>query len=351
MVITLHLLYWLLFLSLLVTMFAFLAMNPAFAEFAGRKGGGGFLFWMRLMLGFAIIPAILSFYTSYYRLSPTLLARRRFVQFIIASIVIAVLSSVVGALVESLPFLFGPKFLFGDSMTSVFTILGIMSLGAWIHAATGAIISGFVRWLEDRSIRQAIEQRTLETELEQLRAQLNPHFLFNTLNNIDVLIELDPTRASNFLRKLSDILRFSLYETRADTISVTRELDFLEKYLDLQRLRSHNPTYIRYGITGDPGEIRVAPMLFLPFIENAFKHSGSKTSSGDIDINFSFSPGKVRFRCTNTLPTRSDGSINEPGGIGHELARKRLLLLYQDKHELVTGILNNRYVVDLSIDA
>lgn len=350
MVITLHVLYWLLFFSLLATMFAFLAMNPAFADFADRTGNG-FLFWMRLMIGFAVIPALLSFYVSYVRLSPALLAKRRFAQFIAASMLLAMLSSIAGALVESLPFLFGPGFLFGDQFSSAFTILGIMSLGAWIHAATGAIISGFVRWLEERTTRETLERRTLQTELELLRAQINPHFLFNTLNNIDILIELQPERASEFLRKLSDMLRFSLYETQAPSVSVTRELEFLEKYLDLQRLRSPNPAYIRYSISGNPNGIQVAPMIFLPFIENAFKHSGSKKSTGDIDIRFTFTPDKVLFQCTNTLPADESNYAEEPGGIGQELSRKRLSLLYRNKHELNTGILDNRYVVELSIDA
>ncbi len=347
LVITLHLLYWLMFLFLLTTMYGFMSMNPAFEAFSQRESQG-FSFWIKLMTGFSIIPALISFYVSYFLLAPALVYQRKFLRFALVSLGISLFASIVGALVESLPFLFGRNFLFNDGFSSAMSILGVMTLGTWIHGIIGAIISGFVRWFDERKKKEDLEKKQVETELELLRARLNPHFLFNTLNNIDVLLEKDPKRASDYLGMLSDILRYTLYESGDAQISAMRELTLIEKYVQLQRIRSPFPESFQLSVSGDFSHWSLPPMIFAPFIENAFKYAVQCHSGPIIDIRFEFCEQEVRFRCINQTDPHTIRT-EEIGGMGLDLAMKRLHLTYPDRHHLLTKKENNQYIVELCI--
>src|ERR1044071_687955 len=116
-------------------------------------------------------------------------------------------------------------------------------------------------------------------ELALIKSQINPHFLFNTINNIDVLIAKDSAKASEYLNKLSGILRYMIYETRNEKISLAGELDYIEKYLELQKIRTANPDYVNFQISGEANNLKIAPMILFPFIENAFKHTENKKNS------------------------------------------------------------------------
>jgi sensor histidine kinase YesM len=347
LIVFLHLLYWLMFLLLLTTMYGFMSMNPAFEAFTQRTSHG-FSFWIKLMIGFSIIPALISFYVSYWVLAPALVYQRKFLRFALVSLGSSLLASIIGALLESMPFLFGRNFLFNDGLSSAISIIGIMTLVTWIHGIIGAIISGFVRWFDERKKKEDIEKKQVETELELLRARLNPHFLFNTLNNIDVMLEKDPMRASNYLGMLSDILRYTLYESGDAQISAMRELTLIEKYIQLQRIRSPFPESIQLSISGDFSQRSLPPMIFAPFIENAFKYASQYHSGPIIHIRFEFRDKEIYFCCINQ--TDSDISRKEEiGGMGLDLARKRLLMTYPDRHHLLTKKEGNQYIVELTI--
>jgi two-component system, LytTR family, sensor kinase len=185
-------------------------------------------------------------------------------------------------------------------------------------------------------------------ELALVKSQINPHFLFNTINNIDVLIEKDPPTASRYLNKLSDILRFMLYEAKTDKIPLVKELTYIEKYIDLQRIRTANPDYVDYSFTGVADHIMIEPMLFIPFIENAFKHAENKKLENTIHIRVAAGDHELSFACEN--------KFNDPGpgrsvraGLGNELIQRRLNLLYPGKHRLEIRVGEQTYKVKLSI--
>ena len=148
-----------------------------------------------------------------------------------------------------------------------------LSLIAAIHGVMALVIHGFVRWYDEIKLKKELSQKNYEIELALIKSQLNPHFLFNTINNIDVLISKDPGKASDYLNKLSDLLRYLLYEAKTEKIPLREELKYLEKYLELQRIRTSNPNYVDLEITGRADNLKIDPMIFLPFIENAFKHT------------------------------------------------------------------------------
>nr|WP_240979034.1 histidine kinase [Longimicrobium terrae] len=208
---------------------------------------------------------------------------------------------------------------------------------------------GFVGWYGDLRVKEELARRTREVETALLRARLDPHFLFNTLNNIDVLITRDAAAASAYLNKLCDIMRFVLYEARAETIPLTAELAYIEKYLDLERIRSANPRHVHYAVEGDPAGLRITPMIFIPFIENAFKHAVAARTGNTIDVAVRVDGGRVRFCCANRH-RGAHGPALPSGGVGNAVMARRLALLYPDRHALDVSDRDDTYTVRLTVD-
>lgn len=187
-------------------------------------------------------------------------------------------------------------------------------------------------------------------ELALVKSQINPHFLFNTINNIDVLITKDPEKASDYLNRLSDIMRFMLYESKPDRVLYTREIAYIEKYIDLHKIRNNNPDYVRFEKEGEAANLMIPPMLFIPFIENAFKHVGDKKQQPAIHIRMAVDREAIHFICSNHyFPKNNLSGVDPDSGLGDQLIRRRLQLLYPDKHTLSITTDNNIYCVSLKI--
>ena len=325
----LHILYWTLFISLLMMFYVIMSSVPGFEKIASDKTTG-FIFWVKLMAGFAFIPALIAFYSFYTYLFDRFLSKKKFISFCLSGLLISIIAALIGALAESSKLLFGPRYLLGDGFDSAFGILAVMSFAALINGITGTIIKGFITWYNDIKLKEELLKRNYETELSLIKSQVNPHFLFNTLNNIDILIEKDKEKASEYFKKLSDILRFMLYETKTEKIPVSKELTYIEKYIDLQNLRTSNPAFVDFKVKGNPENHMVEPMIFIPFIENAFKHADNRRQVHGILIHFEFTGNDISFTCTNGYSLKP--AMHETdGGIGNELMVKRLKLLYPGK--------------------
>lgn len=222
------------------------------------------------------------------------------------------------------------------------------SLLTAVHAATALVIRGFVVWYEEIKLKEELSRKNFEMQSALIKSQINPHFLFNTINNIDVLISRDAAAASRYLNKLSDILRYMVYQTKAERILLSEELNYLEKYLELQKIRTVNPEYINLKITGEANNQSVAPMIFFPFIENAFKHTENKKNANSIRIKISIKDGQIVFECENSHQ-ESGNKKQDFGGLGNELIKKRLMLIYPEKHELEIIDENGIYKVRLTL--
>lgn len=221
-------------------------------------------------------------------------------------------------------------------------------MGAFINGIIATMIKGFITWYKEIKLKEDLKKKNYEMELNLIKSQVNPHFLFNTLNNIDVLIDKDQMKASDYIKKLSDILRFMLYETKTEKIPVTQELTYIEKYIDLQNLRTVNPAFVNFSIKGNPGNRMSEPMLFIPFIENAFKHSFNKKEIHGIRISFDFKEDSIHFTCSNNYSENQSNNQKE-SGLGFGLIEKRLALLYPGRHQLAIQKANGRYTVNLTI--
>ena len=199
----------------------------------------------------------------------------------------------------------------------------------------------------NRQLKEEQQKRT-EAELEWLKSQINPHFLFNTLNNISSLTQIDADKAQDSIAQLSDLLRYAMYETNKQFVPVSGEVEFMRNYIELMRLRCNEKTIVATDFEiGNPG-FQVAPLLFISLVENAFKHGVSSSKPSQIDISMKEADGVMTFTCDNTNYPKSD-SDRSGSGIGLENTRRRLELLYGGRYEWEQSLEDNIYHVKVQI--
>ena len=207
----------------------------------------------------------------------------------------------------------------------------------------------YERLRADNEAKQ-IEKENVETELKFLRAQINPHFLFNAINSIFNLIEKDPERARSFLVKFSDMLRYQLYETQNNKISLAAELDYIQSYAAMEQLRKGNNLEVKLEFDQMIPFTEVPPMILLSFTENAFKHvSNHYDKKNWVHIALKKENGTLNFSVFNSKDSSQTMLKSEIGGIGLDNIKRRLELLYSDDHELLIKNGKEVFEVDLKL--
>jgi LytS/YehU family sensor histidine kinase len=177
-----------------------------------------------------------------------------------------------------------------------------------------------------------INQKKVESELKALKSQINPHFLFNSLNNIYSLSMWESRKAPSAILKLSDLMRYLLYESNEEKVLLDKEIDFLENYIDLQRLRSSRNANIEFNREGSPGVLKIAPLLLLPLVENSFKHGiKGDTDGGYVKINMGIMENKLEMSLKNNKGKTVEVEDLDKSGIGLANVRRRMELLYPEK--------------------
>lgn len=194
---------------------------------------------------------------------------------------------------------------------------------------------------------------TSQANLTLLRSQINPHFLFNTLNSLyGTALQENAMRTSEGIQKLGDMMRFMLYENNLDKISLTREVNYLNNYIDLQKLRiAHSPQIaIETQVEEPVSNLQIAPMLLIPFVENAFKHGISFNEPSFIRINLQVLENRLLFSVSNSVHSKkSKDTEQHKGGIGLENVKQRLALLYPSRHDLVIRENPKEYFIHLTL--
>jgi len=204
------------------------------------------------------------------------------------------------------------------------------------------------KWMAEQKEKNQLEKEKLSDEIKLIKSQLSPHFLFNTLNNIDSLIYKDQKKASGAVVKLSKLLRYVLYETSQQHVKLNDELNFISNLLELQRLRIENSSDIVFDINGNADHKKIAPMLLIPLIENMFKHGSQIGKSPLFEINVKVSDNNFHFFCKNYI--RSDKNIDNLSGIGLKNVRKQLELLYKNRYSFEIDKTENEFKIDLIIE-
>jgi hypothetical protein len=204
-------------------------------------------------------------------------------------------------------------------------------------------------WYRDQRIRQELVKQNIKSELALLRSQVNPHFLFNTLNNIDTLVKVDQKRASDSIMKLSELMRYMIYNSTSPLVALKQEIIYLESYIDLQRLRLANPKAANFSVTGSTNGHSIAPMLLIPFVENAFKHGSKNKDPGNVDIRMDLEGNSLQFQVQNSMDPHEHQQKDATRGIGLDNVRRRLKLLYPERYDLDIKRGNTHFLVTLKL--
>ncbi len=212
----------------------------------------------------------------------------------------------------------------------------------------GTCISVIQRWLQTEQNRKETENEKLNTELSFLKSQVNPHFFFNTLNNIYSLAVVRSEKTAPAVMKLSSIMRYILTETQSDLVPLSNEVDFIHNFIDLQKVRLTDKVMLHFSAEGDIDTLLIAPLIFIPFVENAFKYGVSTKESSSIRIDIKTEGNIIIFNSVNYIVV-TENTLTENTGIGINNVKRRLELMYPGKHILTTEEKDNYYSVHLEI--
>jgi two-component system, LytTR family, sensor kinase len=338
-------------------------------------------FRMNLIRELALwLPVIVVFYFNYYILIPKLLTHRKFVLYagVVFGLIVVSIFSI--RLVDR--YYFGKRVItppFGDKREQIVTkgrdslsfllndphqtfkeprfepmdriprrefdnlILCILSI------AVSTSIKVTEKWYSNEKERKEMENEKLTAELWFLKSQINPHFFFNTLNSIYSLAIQKSDKTPQAIVKLSEIMRYIIYESDRAVVPLRNELEYIKNYVELQRLRLTSNVIVTYDIIGPYQDILIEPLLFLPFIENAFKHGVDTLRKCEIKIKFVITSDQLVFTVENPVVEQRKTQTSESSGIGLANSRKRLQLIYQDRHDLSVEQTKDIFKVVLTI--
>ncbi|MBI9034304.1 MAG: histidine kinase [Bacteroidales bacterium] len=230
---------------------------------------------------------------------------------------------------------------FGRNLMQGFTILSILFFSTIYRNALAK--------REKENNEAQLESKKLQADLQFLKAQINPHFLFNAMNNIYSLSLLKKDKAPKAIHELSEMLRYVIYESEDRFVSLEKEIKYISNYIDLQLLKDDSINSVNFIYPDNIKHCHIAPMLLIPFVENSFKHSNIDSDSNAwIDIRLELSGNMLAFNCTNSIPVQELKKDNF-GGIGLENVKKRLFLIYKTPNLLDIKSENNTFKVVLNI--
>jgi hypothetical protein len=220
-----------------------------------------------------------------------------------------------------------------------------------LNCMVAAIAIGIRHFIRIRQIKQQLMEekaKNTEAELAWLKNQINPHFLFNTLNNISSLCQIDADAAQDAIAQLSDLLRYAMYETNKPLVPILGEVEFMRNYISLMKLRCNDKTVVNAHFSIPNPQQEIAPLLFISLIENAFKHGVSSSRPSHIDISLQQNTDELVFTCDNTNYPKDDAD-RSGSGIGLENTRRRLDLMYADHYTWNQSLENDIYHVNIKL--
>ncbi len=327
--ILLHTLGWILFSAIMVMVFNLSLDDPA----------------STLRYALYMPPLVVLFYANTFLFIPKLLAQKK---------VIAYVLTIVGAILlivytyHGIQILLNQEFYYSKNWFP-----GIVTQQAFMNTLLVLAVSGGLKmtqeWFRNERLKNEMENEKTISELALLKSQINPHSLFNNLNSIYSLAIKKSEDAPKAIVKLSEMMRYMLYESSAPQISLSKEVEHLYNYIDLQKLRINRQTHISFETTGDIATKMIEPMLLEPFVENAFKHGDVFQDTSCIDIDLKVTRSQLLFHVVNTV-SQSEHVKDKHSGIGLNNIKKRLGLLYPNRHQLEIQQDINTFSASLTLD-
>lgn len=300
--------------------------------------------WGYIRMISVIIHILLVFYINYFLFIDLFLKKRRLGLFLFANLCLCCLFTGISILIAKEAPL--PPDFYEDYPLIVHFIRNFVSVTMFTILAVAIRMT--IEWYKTEREKAKIEAVASQAELQNLKSQLNPHFLFNTMNNIYSLIAIDKEKAQNAVIGLSRILRYVLYDNFQDKVSLDKDLSFTRNYVELMSLRLNDKTTLNVNIPGQVQDMDIAPLLFITLIENAFKHGVSRSDASFIDIDIKIDGSTVECVVKNSFSPKRENDYSG-SGIGIANLQRRLALLYPTKHKYDTSLVDNVYTATLII--
>lgn len=325
-----HVLFWL----------GFLVMPFFFANLPYNNA----ILWYKLILSTGFLAIF--FYLNTTLLIPKLLGRKKVHLYILSIIATTAAIVYLRIFIEQQ---FNPEMFdrpwFKDKVItdSIFSSLIVLTIGGGLKITK--------EWFRNEQMKKEVESEKLQAELALMKSQINPHFLFNTLNNIRSLVRKNSLKSDAAIVKLSQLMRYMLDDAASEHVPLEKEIEYLQNYIDLQRLRLPEKVDIQFEIIRNSPGYNIPPMLFIPFVENAFKHGVSYIDDSRVVIKLEVNSNTLFFSVYNNLNIRKEEQkmTRKGGGFGLKNIKKRLEILYPEHHELTIVSENGLYKVDLLI--
>lgn len=328
-----HLLFWLIY--FIFNFFRFATINNDY--------------WYSLKSNLIEFPLniIITYFTIYY-LIPKYILKKKYVHFFL----LFTLSLIIFYLTRTgLNYILVTKNIWPEAQGNQepFTVIHVVELmiGAIYVIAFVSAIKLTYDWVNEKKRNEDLQRIQLQTELNFLKSQIQPHFFFNTLNNLYALVIKQSPNAPNVVMKLSEIMQYVLYEVKEPKISLMKSINYLYTYLELEKLRYGERVKSEISIEGNIDDVEIPPLLFLPFVENCFKHGTKHHEDIKVHIDFAIKDNFLYFTVTNNFVASDDQSPRH--GIGIENVKRRLHLLYGSGYSLKTRSKKNEYSVNLKL--
>ncbi|MEQ6166019.1 histidine kinase [Ekhidna sp. MALMAid0563] len=287
-------------------------------------------------------------YVNYFFLLPRFLQDRQFTNYILKTLLFVIVASF---LHRAFMYFYLNDILFPNWNPGGFPRPYKLVQSAMIITSPMIFLIGIevlLRWLDSERRAEQLAGEKLKAELSYLRSQINPHFFFNTLNNLYGLAMKKSDKTPEVVMMLSELMSYVLYEADKEHVPLTMELEQIERYIRLEQIRYENRFKVEFQTEGDIDHVSIPPLILLPFVENSFKHGINRSSKeGWIAMVVSVSDDSLDFTIRNSIPIR--GLEKEEGGLGISNVKKRLELLYDDNQKLEYTEKENEYIVKLTI--
>ncbi|MEL6945695.1 MAG: histidine kinase, partial [Bacteroidota bacterium] len=323
--------------SIWVGILLILMLNQGFSD------GFGFAFFNTLII-VSFYAAVV--YFNLYYLIPEYLSKNKFLLY---STLLFVSCLIITPLREITQYFYFEVTANEAAQESLLQTINFQFLITFFVVGASTILKIISDWVRHTRERQELQTRTMQSELRFLKSQINPHFLFNTLNNLYALTLKKDDKAPEIVIKLSEMMRYMLYECNERRVLLQKEINYIRNYLDLESLRQGKNVTIEFEVNGRVSDQQIAPLMFIPFLENSFKHGlNHSITEGFVRIELNVDEKEVNFHIENSkadrivTPTRG-----KSGGIGLVNVRRRLDLLYPDQYDLSVEDRPNTYAANL----
>lgn len=319
----------------------FIAFFASIARYSGKMS-------IRAVLIVFVLYGIINisvFYLNYLLLIPRFLDKKKYKYFALS--IVAILIGF-GLIKYGFGIIFKSEILMrmkGHETTFFHYLLNTLFITT-IFLFLSTVLKFTTDWFLNERVQRDLENQRLTAELSFLKSQINPHFLFNSLNSIYSLAYQKSDTTPEAILKLSEIMRYMLYECNDNKVELSKELQYLQNYIDLQKIRFANKAYINFDVTGEVTNQHIVPLLLISFIENAFKHGVANDEASPISLKINIEDGHLYFFIRNKKHAHNRDSS---GGIGLANVRRRLDLLYPGKYNLDIRDEADTYTVQLSL--